>query len=198
PQKSSLEIVLALNGIDKSPFSNRIKLVGGNYAKGVNVPLSQATMVKSILYNISNNYREAEIDRFKKRSDLKPNPKGLIFRKYYANNEDFKIIRILYSFFSAVQDVFIDEGGKSFWNITGHEVSNILHTNVGYQALIRVLIYILPKIDEENRDKKEVYFDILKPAKVVNIGDSGVEKRYPFTSSSISILSNDIITKLGI
>jgi hypothetical protein len=75
PQKTSLEVVLALNGLEKSPFFNRIKLVGGNYSRGQAVPLSQATMVKSILNLISNNAREAETDRFKSRSDLKPNPK---------------------------------------------------------------------------------------------------------------------------
>jgi len=195
PQKTSLEIVLALNGIEKSPFYNRIKLVGANYKKGYKIPLSQATMVKSILYNISNNAREAETDRFKKRSELKPNPKGLIFRKYYANNEDQKIVRILYAYFSAVRDTFLNNNGLPYWEIRG-EITNVLQTNVGYQALLKVLITILSGIVEEARDKKITYSSLLEKAADLNFADEGEEKRYPFTSSTISVLYTDMISRI--
>ncbi len=196
PQKTALEIVLALNGIEKSPFYNRIKLVGGNYQKGFKIPLSQATMVKSILYNISNNAREAETDRFKKRSELKPNPRGLTFRKYYAKNEDQKIVRILYAYFSAVRDTFLDQNGHPYWAING-EVTNVLQTNVGYQALLKVLTNILPSIEEEDRDKKSTYSNLLVRAVGLNFSDDGAEKRYPFTSSTISVLYTDLINMIS-
>jgi DGQHR domain-containing protein len=114
PQKTSLEIVLALNGLEKSPFYNRIKLVGGNYKRGENIPLSQATMVKSILFNISKNQRESEIERTKERNSLSSN-ESLVFRKYYIENNDRMIVRIMYSYFSAVKETFVLQDGNSYW-----------------------------------------------------------------------------------
>ncbi|MBK7625647.1 MAG: DGQHR domain-containing protein [Bacteroidales bacterium] len=197
PQKTSLEVVLALNGIENSPFFNRIKLVGGNYKKGLIVPLSQATMVKSILNDISNNSREAETDRFKKRTELKVNPKNLTFRKYYANNQDYMIVRILYSYFNAVRNSFIDQNGNSFWEInTDGNISNILHTNVGFQALLKVLFDLLKIIPEEKRDDKTTYEAYLSKAQKINWADTGEQKRYPFTSGTINLLYSDIITMI--
>lgn len=198
PQKTSLEIVLALNGIEKSPFYNRIKLVGGSYSKGSLIPLSQATMVKSVLKNISNNPREAEKDRFKKRNLLIDNPKKLSFRKYYSSNEDRKIIRILFSYFNAVKESFADETGQSLWTLpSSGKVSNILQTNVGYQALLKVLFDLLKEIPETDRDKKEIYKSYLKKAKSIDFLDSKEEKRYPFTSKSINILYKDMMDTIS-
>lgn len=61
PYKTALEVVLALNGHPKSPFYKRIKLYGGNYDKSEVPPLSQATMVKSIVALISVSLRESEM-----------------------------------------------------------------------------------------------------------------------------------------
>ena len=194
PQKTSLEVVLALNGIENSPFFNRIKLVGGTYERGSLIPLSQATMVKSVLALISNSQREAETDRFKNRDHFRSNPKNLIFRKYYANNQDVIIVRILFSFFTAVQKTFKDNTGKSFWDLPeSGRATNVLQTNVGFQALLKVLMDILVKVPEADRDKPSAYESYLTKASKLNIADDGEEKRYPFTSSTISTLYEDII-----
>jgi DGQHR domain-containing protein len=196
PQKTSLEVVLALNGIEKSPFFNRIKLVGGNYSRGDLIPLSQATMVKSILYRICKNQREAEIERTKKRDELNRNPLNLAFRPYYSNDNDKMIIRILYSFFSAVRDTFVDDEGIFYWNLDSTESLNVLQTNVGYQALIKLLSDLLKIIPEDKKDDKITYCSYLEKAKDLNWKDNGAEKRYPFTSKSINILYNDLKDKI--
>lgn len=197
PQKTALEVVLALNGIENSPFYNRIKLVGGKYKKGELIPLTQANMVKSILKNISYNTREQETDRFLDREKLKNNPKKFPFRNYYANNNDKGIIRSMYSFFNAVKETFLDEEGKSLWALdeTG-KIDNVLQTNVGYQALLKVLFYLFKKITPEERDKKEVYKSYLSKAKDIDFKDSGAEKRYPYTSKTINVLYTDIVRKI--
>lgn len=195
PQKSSLEVVLALNGIEKSPFYNRIKLVGGNYKRGENIPLSQATMVKSVLFNICKNQRESEIERTKERKDLIANPNGLQFRQYYAGNNDKMIVRILYSYFSAVREVLVYENGKSYWDFESTPNMNVLQTNVGYQALMRLLIDILKVTPEEQKDKKTFYMQYLEKVKTLNFIDNGEEKRYPFTSKSIKVLYGDLKEK---
>jgi len=199
PQKTALEVVLALNGIEKSPFFNRIKLVGANYKRGELIPLSQATMVKSVLFNICKNQREAEIERNKERHELFMNPESLPFRKYYANKEDRMIVRIMYSYFSAVRDTFINESNNiSFWEFGSTSELNVLQTNLGYQALMKLLNDILKNAPEEQKDKKSFYAQLLMKAKNINFKDDGQEKRYPFTSKSINILYNDLKRNLDI
>ncbi|RBN49469.1 DGQHR domain-containing protein [Flavobacterium psychrolimnae] len=196
PQKTSLEVVLALNGLEKSPFFNRIKLVGGNYKRGENIPLSQATMVKSILFNICRNQRESEIERTKERKELTLNPYNLIFRNYYSSNNDKMIVRIMYTFFSAVKEIFLNTEGVSYWNLESTTETNVLQTNVGYQALMKLLADILKNIPEELRDKKDTYITYLEKAKDINWEDNDTEKRYPFTSKSINVLYQDLKEKI--
>lgn len=196
PQKTSLEVILALNGLEKSPFYNRIKLVGGNYRRGEVIPLSQATMVKSILFNICKNQRESEIERTKDRKALSANPNNLVFRKYYAENNDKMIVRIMYAYFSAVRETFIGSNGIPYWDFNSTPNVNVLQTNVGYQALMKLLIDILRVANEEQKDKKAYYTDALQKAVGLDFADSGEEKRYPFTSKSIKVLYNDLKERL--
>lgn len=84
-----------------------------------------------------------------------------------------------------------------YWNLPSDNRSlNILQTNVGYQSLLRILIKILPELKEEEKDKIEVYSKYLEKAKDIDYLDSGVEKRYPFTSRSIKILYDDMVKKI--
>lgn len=140
PYKTALEIVLALNGHPKSPFYKRIKLYGGNYDKTDSPPLSQATMVKSIVALISTSLRESENDKYRERKDLRVcnSKKKLPFRIYYANDEDKKIADCMFYFFSAVKRTFPQ------WNYNGlSKPTNILQSTVGYEAMMKILIDIL-------------------------------------------------------
>lgn len=185
PQKTALQTVLTLNSFEKSPFYNRIKLYGGKYDRNQSPPLTQAGMVKSIIDLISANLTESERDRFKPRQDLKKGCNdNLPFRKYYANDRDDYILDILFSFFTAIQDVF-EFDGASLWNLPNNSTKpeNILHTTVGYQALISILVDILKEIqDDDQRDKVETYGRFMsKAVGKINILDN---ERYPFTSKS--------------
>lgn len=197
PQKTSLEVVLALNGVEKSPFYNRIKLVGGNYKRGENIPLSQATMVKSILFNICKNQRESEIERNKERKKLNNNSYNLPFRLYYASDNDRMIVRIMYSFFSAVRESYLKDD-IPYWDLNSTTETNVLQTNVGYQALMKILVDILNVIPEEDKDKKATYKTYLTKVNSIDWEDKGEEKRYPFTSKSIKTLYSDIKTEIGV
>ena len=190
PQKTALEVVLALNGLEKSPFYNRIKLVGGSYKRSEDIPLSQATMVKSILFNICKNQRESEIERNNKREALTHNPNKLPFRPYYASNNDKMIVRIMYSYFSAVRDTLTNADNKSFWELGSTSKVNILQTNVGFQALMKLLSKILESANEDEKDKKSFYSKYLEKVKNIDFED---ESAYPFTSKSINLLYNDLI-----
>lgn len=195
PQKTALQIVLTLNANSKSPFFNRIKLYGGEYEKNQSPPLSQAGMVKSIVNLISENIREAENDRFKDRKELSKRSPGsnrnLPFRKYYALNEDTKISDIFYYFFRAVRETFIDSEGGHYWDFNPETMTptNILHTTVGYQALLELLIDILDKLPEAERFSVDSYKSYLTKAKNLSFGDT---QRYAFTSRSKSIFYLDL------
>ncbi len=191
PQKTALEIVLALNGFEKSPFFNRIKLHGGTYERNQSPPLTQATMVKSIIELISVNLRDSEKDRFRDRDELKINcGPSLPFRIYYANNQDQFITDILFSYFSAARKTFVD-GSLPLWDFQENtKPQNILHTTVGYQALLKLLVDILRvEKDDSRRDKVDIYIEYLQHCSHLNFED---QQRYPFTSISKTILYLDM------
>ncbi|MFT4017692.1 MAG: DGQHR domain-containing protein [Agriterribacter sp.] len=194
PQKTALQVVLALNAHSNSPFYNRIKLYGGDYERNQTPPLSQATMVKSIINLISENARQAENDRFRSRKELLRRSAGsnkeLPFRKYYATNKDNAISNILFYYFSAVKSSFEVEG-ESMWDFNPEimKPSNILHTTVGYQALLEILIDILPKIDEDKRFQTSTYKPYTDKFSELRISDA---TRYPFTSKSKNIFYLDM------
>jgi DGQHR domain-containing protein len=192
PQKSALQIVLSLNGYEKSPFFNRIKLYGGKYAINQSPPLTQANMVKSIIDKISANMRDAEKDRYRNRKELLKNTTPeLCFRRYYAEDKDDYIGDILFAFFKAVQNTFRDEADRSYWDFSDTtKASNILHTAAGYHALLRILTEILKhELADDRRDKVATYVEYLGKSKTLKFND---QQRYPFTSISRTILFLDL------
>ncbi|MBL7682033.1 MAG: DGQHR domain-containing protein [Flavipsychrobacter sp.] len=199
PQKTSLEVTLALNGAKKSPFYNRIKLVGKKYARGESPALSQAAMVKSLIRCITPNLREAERERFKKREELR---KGitpeLCFRRYYAEDQDLKITKIMVAYYTAVKDSWKDSEDIPFWEIDAEE--NILQTTVGYEALLNLLKLILKDIQSQNSYKEgelftdEGYSPYLNRIKI----DFKDFERYPKTSVTKTALLQDMREQLGL
>lgn len=180
PQKTALEIVLSLNGHKKSPFYKRIKLYGGSYDKNTTPPLSQATMVKSIVSLISENLRESENDRYRNRGKLNQRSPGstkfLPFRSYYANNKDSIISDIMFYYFNSVKKAFMDEE-VSYWDFDGNSPKNITQTTLGYQALLNILVTILKeevgfsKLDQELAD--EIFYEkYLKKLKIIKVTDT--------------------------
>jgi DGQHR domain-containing protein len=196
PHKTALQISLALNAHPKSPFYKRINLYGGSYERNQSPPLSQAAMVKSIIDRICENTREAELDRYRERTELKTRPanskKVLPFRKWYANNEDTKISDILFFYFSAVRDTFKKTDGTSYWEFHPESMKpqNALHATVGYLAFLDLLTEIIEKRpSDSNLVSKQYYQSLLSKATSINFENL---ERYPFTSRTSSILYLDL------
>ena len=126
PYKTALEIVLALNGHPKSPFYKRIKLYGGNYDKTDSPPLSQATMVKSIVALISTSLRESENDKYREIKELRTwkYSKSLPFRLFYANDEDSKIADCMF-FFLALYAMCFPNNGAIMGNLSPRIFCNL-------------------------------------------------------------------------
>ena len=195
PQKTSLQVALALNGHQNSPFFGRLKLYGGSYERNQSPPLTQAMMVKSILELISENAREAEADRWRPRKELQQRTKPgkrLPFRQYYVEDRDKVISDILFRYFTAVRNVFLGADGTHLWDFDPEstEPSNVLQTTVGYQALLRILVDMLQSLKEDERVKSAAYEVLLKRAlPSVNVQDI---QRYPFTSKSRTLFYLDM------
>jgi DGQHR domain-containing protein len=195
PQKTALQVALALNGHQNSPFFGRLKLYGGSYARNQSPPLTQAMMVKSILELISENAREAEADRWRPRKELQQRTKQgkyLPFRQYYVEDRDNIISDILFRYFTAVRNVFLGADGTHLWDFDPEstEPSNVLQTTVGYQALLRILVDMLRSLKEDERVKSAAYEVLLRKAlPSVNVQDT---QRYPFTSKSRTLFYLDI------
>jgi len=194
PQRTSLEVALKLNGHPKSPFYKRIKLYGGEYDSSSSPPLSQATLVRSIIALISENLRESELDRYRKRSELHhrslSSNKFLPFRKYYAKDDDTKISDIMFYYFSAVRDTFKDENNSSYWEFKDDSTYpvNIFQTAVGYDSLLKILVDILAENDDEDYNI-EFFKKYLRKASNLDIGDY---TRYSFNNRGKRILYLDL------
>lgn len=206
PQKTALNIVNVLNGKESSPFFKRIRLAGSGskparaFYKGGNPVLSQAMIVKSILFYISKDNREADVERHKSRDYIFDHPNNsLPFRIYYGLNKDEVILKILNSFFSAVRDVFVDENNKSYWEFSDADrrtPTNILQTRIGFEALLMILKNILIELKEEEKEKKQTYITYLEKAKDLNIADNNEPKIYPFANKTKNKFYNDIGKKI--
>lgn len=196
PQKTALEITLALNAHLTSPFYKRIKLYGHDKNLISNTPvITQSSFVKAIVRLISINPREAERDRFRERKDLLVGISlNLCFRKYYAKNEDQKIINILFAYFKAVEIILTDPDGLSYWNLE-NPTPNLLQTTVGFESLLNILPDILQKISEEDREKITSYETFVKKIKGIAFTDF---ETYPLASLGKTKLTNEFLTKLKI
>ena len=193
PHKTAIQVIISLNGHKNSPFYKRIKFYGGDYSNENSPPLSQATMAKSIVNLISENLRESERDRYRSRKELNSTSassnKFLPFRKYYANDKDNFISDILFFYFIAVKNTFKDSNGNSLWNIgQSGKPENILHTTVGYDSLLKILVEILQEknITEINASYFESYLNNCKSLKLDNT------IRYPFNNKGKKILYLDM------
>lgn len=149
PHKTALQVIISLNNHPKSPFYQRIKFYGGNYSGKTSPPLSQARVAKSIVSLISENLRESERDRYRTRDDLKTRSSGskkyLPFRNFYANDNDNYISDAFFYFFREIRRIFTKDS-TSLWDFDStNKVTNILHTTVGYDALLKILVNILEK-----------------------------------------------------
>lgn len=175
PYKTALEVTLALNSHNKSPFYRRIKLYGGNYRKGESPPLSQATMIKNIVALISETLRDSEKDKYLKRKDLlkRTSTKFLPFRNFYANNQDSLISDCLFYFFNTVKKCFFVDN-VSLWEYDGvSKPENILQSTVGFEALLKILVDIL-KYDNINSFNNEVFTKYLENVNFIDFKDTNV------------------------
>lgn len=141
PQKTSHDIVRLLNKLNNSPFYKKIKILGTteNYTETI----AQATFVELIMGYISKNPMN-DRDMLKRKvlfgkeklhllTDIREK-KRLIFRNLFVLEKDEEIMKILWEYFSAVQ-----ERWPNSWNEINRNSGNILNKSTGLIALMRFL-----------------------------------------------------------
>lgn len=145
-------------------------------------PLSQATMIKSIVALISESLRESENDKFRKRKDLKKqvNSKFLPFRQFYANNQDYLISDCLFYYFDTVNTLL-----SKYWQYCSDiKPQNILQSTVGYEALLSLLVDILRK-DKLCHFDKDTFIPYISKLLGINFDDIAL---YPMSTKGRKII----------
>ncbi len=138
PQRTAHLITKALNTDADSPLFRRIKLLGIAPKFGDEVlykaPLSQGTVASRIVDSISTDPM-GDRDTIKRGKEISVSEsdieKGLIFRKFFAEEKDWAILRIIKNYFKAIAESFPDLWEKQ---------DNPLSKTIGYGALMRLLV----------------------------------------------------------
>lgn len=178
PQRTAHLITKALNSDEDSPFYRRIKLLGVAPKFGDEVlykaPLSQGTVAQRIVDTISSDPM-SDRDTIRRGNQIELSDadvqKGLIFRKFFAEEKDWAILRIMKNYFRAVSDAFPD-----LWE----RQDNPLSKTIGYGALMRLLVDAFV-VGSQNNDLSFDFFSNLL-AKVKENSEKDEEMPLTFLS----------------
>lgn len=138
PYKTCHEIARVMNSDPVSPFYKKLKMLGkkGNETE----VLSQGTFVSYLVKHISKNPQQDMID-IKKGKILQDDP-NFILRKFFINDKDDIILKLMYNYFGAVKFVFEDE-----W----YDSKSVISKTTGYGVLIKLFKDLYKKGLNEKR-----------------------------------------------
>lgn len=102
PYKTCHETARALNKDIESPFYNRLKMLGKKETTQDLASLSQGTFIKYLMELISKN-PDDDTRKLKNDEQLEPNKK-LVLRKYFIDNQDPVIYKIILNLFNGVNE----------------------------------------------------------------------------------------------
>ena len=131
PEKTCHNICKSLNQETDSPFYHQIKPLGKRDID-YDGKLTQATVVRKLLCHICKNPEEIR-DLFKHGKSPDPaDPKNasLLFWKFFCEDKDFAILKVVKNYFLAVQSVF---------NTDWKSDDSPLCRTIGYSALMKLL-----------------------------------------------------------
>jgi DGQHR domain-containing protein len=107
PQKTAHEVARALNAKSDSPWYRRLKMLGKKSVPGSNETLTQGTFARELLGHLSGN-PSRDFDAARTGKPFEPDP-SRVFRKYFMDDQDEAIVRVLVNLFGAQRDVWPDE-----------------------------------------------------------------------------------------
>lgn len=134
PQKTCHNIASLLNREPRSPFEDKIKILGVASGKPAET-LTQATFVDRLIKYITRDPMK-DRDDLKRKRPLRPSEGSdkarLIFRDLFVAQRDAEIAKILWNYFDAVRRRW-----PHAWNVV--QTGNILNRTTGFGALMRFL-----------------------------------------------------------
>ena len=145
PQKTSHQVARSLNSDPKSPFYNRLKMLGVKEDGQEKATLTQGIFVKELLKLIS---RDPDNDaRCIKRDIPLKDDERLVFRQFFVADNDAIILKIMLNCFNALKIVFQNE-----WE---NPSNNILWKSTGFGGVMAALPYLV----KEGIKQKVLNFD---------------------------------------
>ena len=141
-----------MNSTEGSPFYRKLKMLGKKVSG--EETLSQGTFAAELIKHISNkpdeDYADAKAQRALKYRDQ------CIFSKYFIEDKDDVILKILMNVFNALKDVFNDE-----WN----NPKSILTKTTGYSGVMQALPELINYGLETNDLRKESFVKVFEKLK---------------------------------
>jgi len=144
PQKTCHYVARLLNSREKSPFYQRIMILGTATGKP-NETLTQAAFIDPLLKLVSTNPMD-DRDAIKRKIELplisegEIRTKKLVFRNMFIQDEDARIAKVIWNYFDAVR-----ERWPEAWNLK--QRSLILNRTTGFRALMQFLPLIILSLD---------------------------------------------------
>lgn len=149
PRKTCHMVAQALNRDEQSPFFNRIKMLGRREDHHTHrVMLSQGTFAARLLELLSSDPDGDAILMKDKNQPAEDSTRPL--RKYWLNDEDEVITKILLNYFRAIQAHFPIE-----WE--DDSGTHLIRKSVGYTGFIKVLKQLLPEMQKRKSLSYEAF-----------------------------------------
>lgn len=172
PYKTCHYIARSMNSDPQSPFYKRLKMLEKRGSS--KQTLSQNTFVTNLCQLITAKPQEDAI-ALKRQESLRDNPK-YVFRKYFIQEKDEVILKILYNYFGAAAEVFSAE-----WN---NPKDFILTKSVGFEGLISALSVLVPRGEKKGELSKQRFLLVFEQLKLqLNINNIQLTSKC-FSSSS--------------
>jgi DGQHR domain-containing protein len=183
PEKTCHNISKSLNQESGSPFYHQIKPLGKREPE-YDGKLTQATFVRRLLTHVCKN-PEAIRDLIKRgdKPDLNdPRNTGCIFWRFFCEEKDFAILKVMTNYFKAVESVFPVD-----WNSDDSPLSR----TIGYGALMRLLEPLARKGLAEATPTLDFAFFSEQFTKAANLAPFTFQK-YPASGGGETDIYNDL------
>jgi DGQHR domain-containing protein len=135
PQKTCHNIAVALDQHQNSPFYHKIKRLGVATDGRFNETLTQSTFIRALIPYISRKPLE-DRDILLRGGQIRPadpsEMKALIFRNMFVDEEDLKIMDVVWNYFDAIRTKWPESWGRIL-------PGNILNRTNGFRAFMRFL-----------------------------------------------------------
>ena len=156
PYLTCHEIARAMNAQEGGPFYRGIKMLGKR--RNATEMLTQGSFVKYLLDMITNTPDE---DSIALKYGEVPKDNNRPFNAFFRNGRDELILKTMQLYFGAIAKTFPEQ-----WDITQYVTDEdsakrptpVFRRTVGYEALMRVLRTIWPKVKHDNPKLEEAFF----------------------------------------